>query len=534
MRKGREIMKKRAFSLFIAITLMFCLSSWRIYDLCRGTDTAVFGQQMNYKLTITEPRGNIYDRNLVKLVGNQSRYMAAVAPNISTINEINKKLGSSAEDALELLKSGTPVVIEATSDFEADESLVFSVPVRYSSDQIAAHLIGYTDSTGHGVTGIEYAYDKLLSSEDAVTVTYTVDASGRSLSGIEPVVSGTTDIKTGVVLTLDSAVQKLVEQAAPSLNSGVVVVMDVSNGDIIALASVPDYSPLNVAASLENTESPLINRALSAYNVGSVFKVLVAAAAVDSGVSTSFTYHCSGKISIGQNTFNCHQLSGHGGVNMTDALCVSCNPYFITLGKTVGADRLLTLCRKLGFGNSRELASGIFAAAGTLPEQSVIEAQPAALANFSFGQGQLLLTPIDIAVMTAMAANGGYAVTPRIVSGIMMSDGKISQYMSESPRRVISELAAERVKNMMCAVVSDGTGSPAMPEQKGAGGKTATAEAGYKVDGKKVNQCWFSGFYPAENPRFAITVLGENGISGATTAAPVFKRVCDGLTALGY
>ena len=85
----------------------------------------------------------------------------------------------------------------------------------------------------------------------------------------------------------------------------------------------------------------------------------------------------------------------------------------------------------------------------------------------------------------------------------------------------------------MCAVVSEGTGGAAMPNVGGAGGKTATAEAGYKVDDQKVNQCWFSGFYPAENPKYVITVLGENGESGAKTAAPVFKRVCDAIYEAG-
>lgn len=526
-------MKKRAISLFTVVTLLFSLSSWRIYDIISSADTAVLSQQMSYTLTVVEPRGNIYDRNMRKLVATQSKYIAAVSPNVSTVNEINRKLGDSATAALELLKSGKPSAIEVTSDFSAEESILFSVPVRYSDDQLASHIIGYTDASGHGVTGLEYAFDDLLSSEDAVKVTYTVDATGRPLSGVAPIVSGTTDIKTGIVLTLDSAVQKAVEQAAPELGTGAVVVMDAENGDILAMSSVPDYSPLNVSASLENSSSPLINRALSAYNVGSVFKILVAAAAVESGVSPSYSYNCTGNVKIGSNVFNCHESGGHGVIDMTSALSGSCNPYFISVAQKTGGDRILSLCRSLGFGERRAFADGLSAAAGTLPNADTLKSQPAALANFAFGQGDLLLTPVDVAVMTAMAANGGYAVTPRLVSGVVMSDGSLYGYRSIKPERVISEKTALSVKKMMCAVVSDGTGLAAMPDSGGAGGKTATAEAGYKIDGKKVNQCWFSGFYPADNPRYAITVLGENGQSGSATCAPVFKQICDSLNQLG-
>lgn len=527
-------MKKRALSLFIAVTLMFLTSSWRIYDIVSDADLSAASSQMSYKLTVTSPRGNIYDRNLRKLVAQQSRYLAAVPSNLSTLNEIDSKLGDYAKVAREALKSGKPTVIEAVSDFAAEQSALFSIPIRYSDNQLASHVIGYTDGSGQGVTGIEYAFDKLLTCEEDVTVTYTVDANGRALSGVEPTVSGTTNIKTGVVLTLDSSIQRITEQSARSIEKGAVVVMNAKSGEILALASRPDYSPLNLADALKSDSSPLINRAFSAYNVGSVFKILVAAAAVDSGVSRSATYTCNGNVKIGTNTFNCHNLSGHGEVDMTAALANSCNPYFINLASKVGAKDIMSLCQKLRFNEKKSFADRLFAVSGRLPSEEKLSSQPAALANFSFGQGELLLTPIDVAVMTAMIANGGYRVSPRLVSGIMLADGSISEYMSESPQRVISEKAADTVAEMMTAVISSGTGSSAAPTYLSAGGKTATAEAGYKSNGQPVNQCWFSGFYPAENPEYVITVLAENGVSGSKSAAPVFRSICDGIYDLYY
>ncbi len=526
-------MKIRAVSLFCVITLLFSVATWRIYDIISTSDKAVGGQYTTSKLTVCEIRGNIYDRNGNKLVAAQSRYVAAVSPNISTVKEINEKLGETAQAALEALSGGRPTIIEATADFSCDESILFRVPVRYSKNQLAAHLIGYADLSGHGMTGIEYAYDDLLTADEEVSVTYTVDATGRSLSGVEPIVSGTTDIKTGVVLTVDSTLQKIAEQAAPDLGKGAVIIMDPSNGEILAMSSVPDYSPLNVAASLDNSSAPLVNRAAASYNVGSVFKILVAAAALDSGVSAQFTNTCTGSVQIGENAFGCHEYAGHGTVDMKAALCGSCNPYFISLAERAGGEKILTLCEKLGFGEERTLANNFFTAKSTLPKSETLTAQPAALANFAFGQGELLLTPVDVAVMTALIANGGYAVTPSVVSGVMLADGSVNEYYTDKPRRIITESAAKKVAEMMCAVVSEGTGAAAMPALCGAGGKTATAEAGYKVDGKKVNQCWFSGFYPAENPKYVITAVGENGESGAKTAAPVFKRICDGIYEAG-
>lgn len=522
-------MKVRAISLFTAVTLIFCIAAGRVYYIIDSADCTAASEQMTYVLTIDKPRGNIYDCNLRKLVGTQSRYTAAVSPNVSAVNEITKRLGSGAKPALELLRAGKPAAIEVTADFDAEESVLFTTSVRYSAVQTASHLIGYTDASGHGVTGIESAYDDFLTCEDAVTVTYTVDATGRPLSGVEPVVSGSTDIKTGVILTVDSTVQRAAEQAAQSLGTGAVIVMDADDGDIRAICSVPDYSPLNIAAALESSTSPLVNRALSPYDVGSVFKILVAAAAIYGGVSPSHRYTCTGNIKIGTNVFNCHDLDGHGSINMTDALCGSCNPYFITLARLCGADKLFKLCRSLSLGSERSLADGLVSAAGTLPDEQTVKDQPAALANFAFGQGKLLLTPVDVAVMTAMTANGGYAVTPRVVSGVMLTDGSVTELKHQAPQRVISEYAASQVSRMMQAVISDGTGAAAMPETGGAGGKTATARAGYTVGGEKVDQCWFSGFYPAKDPQYVITVFGENGVSGASTCAPVFKAICDAL-----
>ncbi|MBQ2420771.1 MAG: hypothetical protein II284_05150, partial [Clostridia bacterium] len=115
-------MKIRTISIFCVITLFFSVASWRIYDIAANSDVTAAGQYTTSSLTVWEPRGNIYDRNGNKLVGTQNRYVAAVSPNLSTINEINKKLGNAAPSALEMLSGGKPTVIDATADFSCDES----------------------------------------------------------------------------------------------------------------------------------------------------------------------------------------------------------------------------------------------------------------------------------------------------------------------------------------------------------------------------------------------------------------------------
>ncbi len=525
-------MKKRMISITVAITVMFALVTGNLSRIMLSGNVQASSAQTGKTITVTTPRGTIYDRKMVPLTNATYRTLAVVPPTTEAVAAVSSQLDtSSAEAALEQLKSGSPVLIEVPQDFACEDAEIFSVAIRYSSDQLASHILGYLNGEGQGVTGIEKAYDELLGSSQSLEVTYTVDAVGRPLSGVEPQISGEDRSDDGIILTIDSRIQRIVESAAgESIEKGAVIVMESSTGKLLASCSLPDYSPLDLTAALES-DSALVDRTLSAYNVGSVFKLCVACAALKDGVTALRTAECAGNITIGNNVFNCHLLTGHGRIDMTTALAQSCNCYFIELGRTVGADKIYDMCVRLGFNRAYQLAEGMSASAGTLPRLSTLNEQPAALANFSFGQGDLMLTPLHVATMVAAIANGGNQVTPSLVEGTI-SDGSVNLIKTPQTYRVMTETQATALQQMMKEVLKSGTGKASLPSSGEGGGKTATAETGWVVDSVAIKQSWFAGFYP-DNGKYTIVVLRENGRSGAVDCAPVYKKIVDMMSEMG-
>ena len=185
---------------------------------------------------------------------------------------------------------------------------VFSVTDRYSEEQLASNLIGYVDGRGNGAAGLEKAFDAALHLDGSLQVTYSVDAVNRVLNSADREISDTrTQGEKGVFLTIDRRIQKIVEEACreAELDKGAVVVLEVETGEIRALASLPSLQPDNIAEDLENPDGPRINKALSAYSVGSVFKLVSAAAALEAGITPEYAYYCDGSIQVDGQKFRC-------------------------------------------------------------------------------------------------------------------------------------------------------------------------------------------------------------------------------------
>jgi penicillin-binding protein 2 len=217
---------------------------------------------------------------------------------------------------------------------------------------------------------------------------------------------------------------------------------------------------------------------------------------------------------------------------MQRALNVSCNAYFITLAQELGAEYLPEFVRGMGLGGGVSLAPGMTAQAGNLPTAQELQ-NPAELANFGFGQGVALASPLQIAAAVAEIANGGTEITPELVLGVT-EDGETLRDIREpyALNRVMSERTAEIVRKLMVNVVAEGSGRTAAPKEGGAGGKTSSAQTGKYKDGEEIVHAWFAGFYPAEKPRYSIAVFIEGGGSGEQAAAPVFKEIADGIAEL--
>ena len=527
-------MKKRALVLFTL--LLFILSGvvLQVYRLSDAYLSQAADQQGSVTVKVANSRGTIYDARLRPLTNAGEEYRLSVTPSPEAIAALSGMLDEEQLAAVsERLQSGKPAVVtlpEIPANLEG--SLLFKVPVRYGGRLLAPHLLGYMDGDGlHGLTGVELAFDEYLNScGGQASVTYSVDAMGKPLQGIAPqVVNTLADAKAGVVLTIDPDIQKIAEEAAKRyMTKGAVVVMEPATGRIAAMVSLPDFQPGTVADSLDAADSPLLNRALCNYNLGSVFKITSAAAALEKGIPISTAFPCNGSVTIGNVTFHCHNRLGHGTLNMQDGFAQSCNPYFIQLMQQAGGSALLGMASNLGFDRSLILADGLKTARATLPTAEEL-LSPAAVGNLAFGQGSLLGTPVHVAQMVAAVVHGGKIIRPTILKGYCDKEGRRSEETIEPEQTVFSKQTAQTLKDLMIYAVKEGTGASAQPTVSAgaAGGKTGTAETGWKSENKAVVQSWFGGFYPAENPKYVIAVIAEDSDNTKGKSSPVFKKICE-------
>lgn len=532
------MLAKRTVAYFFGFMLILLLTILSVYSVSNGTQLAeTADRQSTYWLTLAHSRGTIYDCNETPLVGEGKQYVAAVVPSVEDTAALNKALPKSEmAQVYPMLTKGKPFALNLSADSIAAEGInIFSIDRRYSQNQIAPHVVGYLDSAGKGVFGIEKAFDKQLTeNQGAISVLYKVDALDRVLPGESKKIENTYNQKnSGVVLTLDKQIQAIAEKAAQQyLKTGAVVITEIPDCQIRAMASVPSFSPTDISAALKKPDSPFVNRALSAYNVGSVFKLVSAAAALESGISPNTTYTCNGMINVSGAKFHCFNGESHGKVDMKEAIAQSCNAYFVNLMQKVPQEKFLNMAKSLGFGKETVLADGYSSDSGNLPTLSSLQI-PRALANFSFGQGDLLATPLQInGLINAIASKGVYK-EPYLVEGLVDANRNFTQkHTQQKGSQVMSETTATLLRSFMVASVDHGTSKKGKPAYGGAGAKTGTAQTGIVQNGNEVIQAWFAGYYPQENPKYVITVLGENGQGGGDTCAPVFKQIADELAAL--
>ena len=306
-------------------------------------------------------------------------------------------------------------------------------------------------------------------------------------------------------------------------------VIDVESGELRACVSYPSININNLGEYVDNADSPFINRVFSAYSVGSIFKLVTSAAALEQGISTEFCYTCTGSIDVNGQIFNCHKWGGHGEIDMTTAIVESCNTYFIALSQYLDKTEYISLASSLSYGKEMELCEGIISSSGNLQNPNDIEVA-AECANLSFGQGKLTATPLQICVMTAAIANDGVINMPSLIKGIRNKDGDIDYTDIIPEKRVISYDTAKKLQRFMLKTVKS-ENSKSEPETTVAGGKTSTAQTGwYNEYGKEIYNCWFTGYFPYYNPKYAVTVLVEDGVSGNVSAGPIFKKIADDIT----
>lgn len=517
--------RRSAISFFLIMTLFFsCIM--RIAVIATADYREVQEQQSGLRLTVGGLRGTIYDCNMVPITNSKSKIIAAVSPTPRAVTAISSVLsGESLDNVLERLKSGKPVLCEVPRFIKCDGIACTAVYEHNSADTKAIHLVGYTDADSHGVSGLEKAYEEYLYSDKKAAFVYTMDGSGGILKGINPEIENDTSVTAaGVVSTVDVNIQSAAEEAAKQIECGAIVIADAQTSKIRAMASVPNFDVTNLSDYLNKDNSPLLNRALAAYNVGSVFKPCVAAAGIESG-NGDFCYTCTGSTKIIDRYFKCHKRSGHGDMNLKSGLANSCNTYFYNLAFSVGGERIYNTASALGFGKSIDICSGLSAAKGNLPKQESLS-NIAYLANFSIGQGELLLSPVALLnLYCAIATDGSYNI-PSVVEGTL-SGGAFKPYESGKRTRVMKKETAELLREYLSSVIEEGTGKNAKPQTVSAAGKTATAQTGKYENGAEICAGWFCGFFPAGEPQYTVIVFSENTAKQSASCGEIFAGLAD-------
>ncbi len=489
-------------------------------------------------LNISQSRGMIYDRNMTPLVNTEMHTALVINPTFEAREYLKNALSENEYKTLEpSLQGGRPFVTVCDSyTGECGDIISLITYDRYSENDTAQHIIGYLDSEGKGVSGIEKSFDNFLTENSgSLSVRYYASSGGSALSGKGfEIVDNNYDSEAGIVLTVDSDIQRICENAMErgGIDKGAVVVLDVSTSEIIAAASSPVFDRFNMSSALDNEDLPFINRTLEAYSVGSVFKPIVAAAALEKGIDVNTVFNCEGYVNVNGQRFNCHNKSGHGELDMAGAMAQSCNSYFIQLGAETGEHAIISMASRLGIGKKITLGGSLSSSAGVLPSADEIDSKPA-LANLSFGQGTLLASPLQIAAVYCAFANGGYYREPYILKSMTDKNGNITAYYkNEINEKVLSDSVNNEIRSLLEETVLTGSGKLAKPMCCDAAGKTATAETGMTKNGSSIVHTWFAGYFPSDSPEYVVVVFKEDGDTSSTDCAPVFRDVADGIEAL--
>lgn len=526
-------MRRKIWIVFSLVSILLMGITTRLWYIVRVQPAQVASSQNRWTISVASTRGTIYDTNLHPLVNETHEYRAAMIPSERLLAHVSGATTAEQFAALRnQLAQGVPASVKLTKPIGFTDGMrLFWVPTRYSERLLAPHTLGYLDASGtRGVTGIEASFDELLEQyKGQATASFSVDGRGSLLYGVSPeCIDTTTNSVGGVVLTLDKELQTIVEDVSSEyLTKGAVVVMQPYSGQILAMASFPSFQPQTVAQSIAEDNGALLNRALSLYDCGSVFKIITTAAALESGISVQKSFVCEGYLEIEGTRFHCHNRLGHGALDMQEAFAQSCNLYYIQLAQQIGADALLVMAEKFGLNETILLVNSMEASAALLPDLATLRASRAALANLSFGQGYLMASPLHFTQVVTTIVNGGVSPNISLIKGFLDAEKNFSNAEKRSGVEVISARTATALQEMMVMTVRDGTGRSAAPKSCSAAGKTGTAETGQIIDGNPVVQSWFVGYFPAESPQYVICVLAEDSTGTNAKATEVFRELAD-------
>jgi penicillin-binding protein 2 len=559
--------------------------------------------RINIRL-IPPERGMIQDRNGRIIAGNEQNYRVVITREaagdvdlvmrrLATIIPMTAEEMGQAIEEVKSLSAFVPVTVAERLSWDDFSKVAVNAPAlpgvvpevgqsrRYPMDTDFAHVVGYVGPVSDkdlegldtpdpllripkfqiGKIGVEKWMEDTLRGE-AGTKRIEVNSAGRVMRELERQEG---DPGSDIRLTIDAEIQNFA-QARLGTESAAAVVIDITNGDIICIASSPSFDPnlfvrgishADYNVLMENDHRPLANKTVSgAYPPGSTFKMVTALAALEAGVATADTkVSCPGYIEFGDRRFHCWKRAGHGTVQLERSLSESCDVYYYEIAQKVGIDKIADMGRRLGLGQKFDLPMSAIAE-GNMPdkawkmERHKQDWRIGDTINASIGQGYVLSSPLQLAVMTARIASGRQ-VMPRLVR--MVRDQELP--IPDSPPLDIPPEYLAAVRKGMYEVVNGERGtaksSRIVDPTLVFAGKTGTSqvrniskaerEAGVisneDLPWNRRDHALFVGYAPYDAPRYAISVVVEHGGGGSTAAAPIardiiLRALSDGLPSL--
>lgn len=538
---------------------------------------------------IAPERGEIFDRNGEKLATNTQDLRVLLVPEqtdqlqptlkkIQQIIEIDDRRMARIERRIKRQRKFVPVTLAQGLDWQTFSRLNVEIPRLpgvqtdaglsrlYPGGNSIAHLIGYMASPDDddvaksplyqlpgfkvGRQGLERRYEPLLRGASG-TRRVEVNAVGREIRELPPREEAARG--DDLHLTLDISLQRFVMEQLGEEAAGAVV-LDVASGDVLAIASSPGFDPneftrgisnANWQSLLKDPRSPLLNKSVSGqYPPGSTIKMIVALAALEQGlISPETTFFCNGRHRLGNHTFHCWQNRGHGTMDLMQAVANSCDVYFYEIAEKLDIDLIADMARRFGMGTTFDI--GIDGEKeGLVPTRQwkrIYQQQSWQLGetlNVAIGQGAMLATPLQLAVMTARLASG-MAIVPRLVKD------------EQAPKAIFPTLDVnpfhlETIQRTMAMVMEPGGTAHDYTRKKSAvplAGKTGTAQvrritlAERATDGgvlenselpwKSRDHALFVGYAPVTDPEIAVSVIVQHGGGGSSVAAPLARKIMD-------
>lgn len=434
--------------------------------------------------------------------------------NIYKVDELNASVYNSKQDVNtdkyirgSIISSDGSILAETRVGEDGSETRV------YPYENMFAHVVGYSSN---GKAGLESAYNTELLSSHASILTQIKDESNEQKA------RGDT-----LAVTLNASLQNTAYQALGGYN-GAVIAMEPDTGKILAMVSKPDFNPNQIVElwdSLVNdsSSSVLLNRATQGlYPPGSTFKILTTLAYMrqQPGSYRSFSYDCTGQVTVNDVTINCYNGNVHGSEDLKSAFAHSCNTAFSSIGLELDNGEFRSLCEEFMF--NKALPTGL------MHSPSVFELNKDSSygdeMTTAIGQGNTLVTPLHMAMITSTIANGGIMMKPYLVDHIETYDGdRVSSNKPSKYKRLMTAEEARILKEYMTETVTSGTATALGWYNFSAAGKTGSAE--YVSNGYDGTHSWFVGFSNVEDPDLVVAVIAEDGGTGSETAVPIASQI---------